>query len=138
MGIRRLLRGGPGGTAGPILLSVFGLGMIAGGIFTTDSVEGFPPDTPSATQPSTSGMLHFTLGGIGFLCLVAACFVIARRFPGLPWATYPRTTGAVFLLAFAAVATGPGFGIVAFTTGVLAAFTWLTATSLRLYQHADR
>ncbi len=54
-------------------------------------------------------MLHFMVGGVGFLCLIAACFVLARRFAragqrGLAW--FSRVTGVVFLAAFAGIASG--------------------------------
>ncbi|MBP2325250.1 hypothetical protein JOF56_005635 [Kibdelosporangium banguiense] len=139
VGIRRLLRGGMGGTWGPALIGVFGLGMVASGFFPADPVPGFPSDVVGLpTQPTMAGTLHFVCGGIGFLCFIAACFVIARRFAGRGWAMYSRITGVVFLLAFGGLAAGPGFGILAFTVGVLAAFTWLATTSVQLYRHADR
>ena len=138
LGMRRLLRGGKGGTWGPALIAVFGLGMVAGGFFPADPVPGFPVGAAAPAEPTTAGMLHFVCGGIGFLCFIAACFVIARRFAGRGWATYSRVTGVVFLLAFAGLAAGPGVGIIAFTIGVLAAFAWLATTSVRLYRHADR
>jgi hypothetical membrane protein len=137
VGMRRLLNGGKGGTWAPALIGVFGLGMVAGGIFKADPVAGFPAGTTAPTEMSVSGMLHFLCGGVGFLCFIAACFVIARRFDRA-WATYSRITGVVFLLAFGGLAAGPGFGIIAFTIGVLASFAWLAATSVRLYRHADR
>jgi hypothetical protein len=138
LGMRRLLHGGVGGTWGPALIGVFGLGMVASGFFPADPVAGFPTDIVGLKAPSMANTLHFVCGGIGFLCFVAACFVIARRFAGRGWATYSRITGVVFLLAFGAVAAGPGFGILAFTAGILAAFTWLATTSVQLYKHADR
>jgi hypothetical membrane protein len=137
VGLRRLLRGGTGGTWGPALLGVFGLGMVASGFFSADPVTGFPAGAVAPTEPTMAGMLHFLCGGVGFLCFIAACFVIARRFDRT-WATYSRVTGVVFLLAFGGLAAGPGIGIIAFTVGVLAAFTWLATTSVRCYRHADR
>jgi hypothetical protein len=139
LGMWRLLRGGPGGTWGPALIGVFGLGMVASGLFPADPVAGFPSDVVSMqAQPSMAGTLHFVFGAIGFLCFIAACFVVARRFSGHGWATYSRITGVVFLLAFGGLAAGPGFGILAFTVGILAAFTWLATTSVQFYRHADR
>nr|CTQ89229.1 hypothetical protein [Kibdelosporangium sp. MJ126-NF4] len=138
VGMRRLLAGGVGGTWGPALIGVFGLGMVASGIFTADPVDGFPSGAQALATPTLSGMLHFACGAVGFVCFAVACFVVARRFAGHGWATYSRITGVAFLVSFGAVATGPGIGVVLFTVGVLAAFTWLAATSVRLYRGADR
>lgn len=42
VGIRRVLRGQRGGTWGPILIGVYGAGMMAAGVFTADPADGFP------------------------------------------------------------------------------------------------
>ncbi|RSM85014.1 DUF998 domain-containing protein [Kibdelosporangium aridum] len=141
VGMRRLLKGGVGGTWGPGLIGAFGLSMVASGIFPADPVPGFPPhDGPVglAIKNTVPGMLHFAFGAVGFVCFAIATFVIARRFAGLGWATYSRITGGAFLLSFGAMAAGPGVGILIFTAGVLAAFTWLATTSVRFYRGADR
>ncbi len=55
------------------------------------------------------GALHFACAGVGFLALIAACFVIARRATVLGqrgWAVYSRTTGVIFLAGFAGMASG--------------------------------
>lgn len=46
LGVRRLLRGTRGGTWGPVLLAVYGLGLIGAGIFTAD------PGSTSTTRRS--------------------------------------------------------------------------------------
>lgn len=140
VGMRRLLKEGPGGTWGPALIGAFGLSMVAGGVFPADPVPGFPAhDGPVslAIKNSVPGMLHFAFGGVGFVCFAIATFIIARRFAGHGWALYSRITGVAFLLSFGAMALGPA-GILIFTAGVLAAFTWLATTSARFYRRADR
>jgi hypothetical protein len=42
-GLRRVLRGTPGGTWAPRLVRVTGVGMIAAGAFVMDAGDGFPP-----------------------------------------------------------------------------------------------
>ncbi|ONI86501.1 hypothetical protein ALI144C_11400 [Actinosynnema sp. ALI-1.44] len=138
VGMRRLLTGGAGGTWGPVLIGVFGLSMVASGIFTADPVDGFPAGASLPAEPSLSGTLHFACGAVGFVCFAIACFIIARRFAGHGWALYSRITGVAFLLSFGAIAAGPGAGVLIFTAGVLAAFTWLATTSVRFYRGADR
>ena len=79
---RRLLRGGRGGTWGPVLIGICGLGAVAGAIFHPDPGLSFPPGAP-ATMPTTMSWhatLHMLAFSVAALSLVAACFVFARRF----------------------------------------------------------
>ena len=46
LGLRRTLQGSTGATWGPLLLAVFGLGLIVAGIFVTDPALGYPPGAP--------------------------------------------------------------------------------------------
>ena len=55
LGMRRVLRGSRGGTWGPLLIGVYGLGLIGAGIFRADPALGFPPGTPR-TPPPSAGM----------------------------------------------------------------------------------
>src|SRR5947209_1148079 len=81
VGMRRTLSAGRGRTWGPILLGIYGLGLIGAGFFIADPAFGFPPGTPAdAHAISWHGLLHFICGGVGFLALIAACFVLGRRF----------------------------------------------------------
>ena len=69
-------------------------------------------------------MLHFAAGGIGFPCLVVACFLVARRM--LP--TFSRVTGAVFGAGFLALVAGGGqaWSLLTFTAAVILASAWIT------------
>jgi len=124
LGMRRVLSG-RGKTWAPILVGVYGLGLILSGIFKADPALGFPPGTPAnAMTISTSGMLHFMTGGIGFFGLIAACFVFARRFMQLKqkgWAIYSIVTGIAFLSAFIGIASGSGnsWTILGFWIGII-------------------
>src|SRR5262245_49304406 len=99
LGMRRGLRGSLGGAWGPLLLGRYGLGLVGAGFFNADPALGFPPGTPEdATAISWHGLMHFVAGGIGFLGLIAACFVFARRFAALKqpgWAAYSAATGVI-------------------------------------------
>ncbi len=138
-GIRRALRGSPAGTWGPLLLGVYGLGLIGAGLFVADPMDGFPPGTPPGppVSPSWHGPLHFVAGGIGFFALIAGCFVFSRRFallrePG--WALFSLATGLFFLAGFMSIASGSKqpWVVPAFTAAVVLAWIWLTALPLRL------
>ncbi len=97
VGMRRVLRAGRGRWWGPALVGVYGLGLIGAGIFTADPALGFPPGTPAdAHTISGHGLLHFICGGVGFLALIVACLVLARRFAAVGrrgWAAYSVVTG---------------------------------------------
>jgi hypothetical protein len=83
-------------------------------------------------------MLHFMLGGAGFLCLIAACFVLASRFfragrRGLAW--FSAATGVVFLAGFAGIASGSaGPTTLAFVAAILVVWAWFTTTCLHFYR----
>jgi hypothetical protein len=105
VGLRRSLRPGPGATAGPVLIAVWGVGLLGAGPFVTDPVSGYPAGTPpTPDQPSWHGMLHDLLFSLpGFACLAAVMLVFAYAFarrhtPG--WAIYSGLSGAAFLALF--------------------------------------
>lgn len=144
-GMRRVLRGSQGGRWGPTLISVYGLGLIGAGLFRADPALGFPPGLPADAYGTVSwhGMLHFVSGGIGFLALIAACFVFARRFAAIKqrgWASYSVVTGVLFFAAFFGIASGSkGAGVsVAFAVAVVLGWAWISAMMARLISASSR
>ena len=142
-GVRRALSGGRGATWAPILLAVYGAGLIGAGIFAADPMNGFPAGAPVGRPDaiSTHGILHIAFAGIGFLALVAACTVIARRYFAegrRGRAVFSIVTGVCFLAAFAGVASGSGSVIViaAFWGALILAWAWLATLSIDLYRAA--
>ncbi|HEX8036596.1 MAG TPA: DUF998 domain-containing protein [Ktedonobacterales bacterium] len=144
VGMRRILQGSRGGTWGPLLVGVYGLGLIGAGLFTADPALGFPPGTPAdAHAISGHGLMHFVSGGVGFLALIAACFVFARRFASLgqrSWSVYSLATGVIFFAAFVGIAVGSnGSGaaltavILAFSVAVVLAWAWISAMAVRMW-----
>ncbi|HEV2376170.1 MAG TPA: DUF998 domain-containing protein [Streptosporangiaceae bacterium] len=128
----------------PRLIGVYGLGLIGAGIFSADPAYGFGPGAPlgKATHISWHAAGHLVAAAIGFIALVAACFVVARYFSrqgrrGM--AVYCRVTGVVFGAAFAGVATGSAASAIVapFYAAVLAAFTWLAIVSVHLYRRVS-
>lgn len=138
VGIRRVLRSGRGGTWGPLLIGVYGVGLIGAGVFAADPALGFPPGTPAdATAISWHGLLHIVFGGVGFLGLIAACFVLARRFVALGergWAAYSVATSVIFFASFVGIASGSGSSwiILGFWIGVVLTWAWIAAIAARL------
>jgi hypothetical protein len=102
VGVRRALGRGRGAIWGPRLLALYGVGLVAGGVFIADPALGFPPGTPDGIpdQFSWHAILHAIAPPLAFLALVVACFVFVRRFAGLGqrgWAAYTTATGVVCL-----------------------------------------
>ena len=142
-GLRRALASGRASTWGPRLLALFGLGMMAAGIFVADPMNGFPAGAPAGRPDAITvhGMLHIAAAGVGFLCLVAACFVVARRFASQSrnaFAWFSRVTGVAFLGAFAGVASGSDSAavVIAFWVALLVAWTWIALVSVDAYRRA--
>jgi hypothetical protein len=143
VGMRRVLHGSRGGTWGPLLIGLYGLGLIGAGIFSADPALGFPPGTPAdAHTISWHGLGHIISGSVGFLGLIAACFVFARRFSALKqrgWAAYSVATGVIFFAAFAGIASGSNnvgvittVVILAFSVAVVLAWAWISVLSVKL------
>jgi len=132
VGLRAVLRTGPGATWAPRLLAGYGAGMVVAGTLPADPGRGFPPGTPEQVSVSWHGTLHLAAAGLGFLALVSTCLVLARRFraarrPG--WAAFSIATGGYFLASFVALngSGGSGWAILAFTAAVILGSAWLTA-----------
>ncbi len=113
IGLRRSLRPGPGALFGPLLVAVWGVGLIGAGIFVTDPVSGYPAGTPAKhTAYSTAGFMHDIVFSLpAFAGMTAAMFVFGyaffrRRSP--IWAVYSLLSGIAFLVLF--FMSGAGFG----------------------------
>ena len=139
VGVRQALHPGRAGTWGPLLLGIYGLGLIGAGAFIADPMDGFPPGTPPGPPAVMSwhGPLHFVAGGIGFIAIIAACLVFARRFAAnreFDWAVYSAATGLLFLAGFAGIGSGsrqPWINL-AFTASVVLVWAWISTVSLKL------
>ena len=141
IGIRKAISGERAGTWAPILLGLYGVGLIAAGIFTPDPMKGFPPGMPGGVI-STSGIMHLVSGMVGFIGLIAACFVFARRFRALKksgMATFSMLTGIIFFASFFGIA---GFSQqsdyivmvvnLAFTFAVVLSWIWVSTITSQL------
>jgi hypothetical protein len=77
------------------------------------------------------GKMHFAAGTVGFIGLIASCFIFTYRFLAprkIGWAFYSLITGVVFLTAFAGVASGSkGPAVIYFSGAVILSFLWLSA-----------
>ena len=132
VGLRLAMRGHAGGTWAPRLIGIYGVSLLGAGIFVADPMAGFPADAPTVRggMMSASALGHMVAGGVGFIALIAACFVIARaalHAGRRGWAVASITTGVAFWAAFAGIASGaqPARNLV-FTAAVVIMWAWLT------------
>ena len=137
IGVRRMLRGTRGGTWGPILFALCGLGMMAASVFPADPSPGFPPGTPDTVTISPRGMMHFLFGAVTFYSLIAACFVFSRRFFSLGdrgWGIASLLVGLFFFLSFSSLATGMVNAWTMYTlyVAVTAALLWHSAVHRKI------
>jgi hypothetical membrane protein len=143
IGIRQSLLNGRGRTWGPLLVGLYGLSLIGAAIFKADPALGFPAGTPlDQNTVTTTGILHFVSGGIGFLALIVGCFVFARRFAAAQqrgWQIFSVLTGIVFLAAFVGIGAGAGnpWTILGFWIGLTVAWAWLSLLCARLRRPAN-
>ncbi|WP_037465452.1 DUF998 domain-containing protein [Shimazuella kribbensis] len=134
IGIRYFLNGDKGGTWGPILIGVYGLGMILAGVCKPDPGLGFPSGAPEGAPTSMSipAAIHSFAFFIAFLCLIAACFVLARRFSKerkQGWRIYCIATGILApLLIILGMSLGTWIGVIMGLAGMIA-FGWVSALS---------
>lgn len=138
IGLRRAAEGDGGWRRGALFIGLYGLGVLGGGLFSTDPSLGFPPGTPNAypTTMTWHALLHFIFGQAGFLCIIIGTFIFARYFAitnQRGWMTYSVFTGGSFLV-------GIGVGIVFMGTAwtmimlyVTVALVWVWLTMLMAY-----
>ncbi|MFI6317079.1 DUF998 domain-containing protein [Nonomuraea sp. NPDC050556] len=117
------------------LIALYGAGVAGAGVFSADPMGGFPIGATETV--SWHGMMHFVVGGVGFLGLIGACLVMARAHAAegrRGWAAYSAVTGVFFLAAFVGIASGssiPGINL-AFAAAVVAGWAWITLTAQHL------
>ncbi|WP_166354356.1 DUF998 domain-containing protein [Phytoactinopolyspora limicola] len=134
LGLRRRLAGSRGGTWGPSLVGVFGIGMIIAGLFPPDPAFGFPEGAPEGAPDamSTTGGLHSLGFFAAFLTLIAACFVLARHFDKTlhTWRNICLIAGVVtpLLIILGTVASTDTPGVFYLAAGTVS-FTWLSAVA---------
>ncbi|MFE6972082.1 DUF998 domain-containing protein [Streptomyces sp. NPDC057682] len=130
-GLRRTLRGRPGGTWGPALVAVFAVSFWLAAAFPADTGAGFPAGAAEETVMTGHGTVHMAAGTVGYLALCAAFLVLARPLAAAGhrgWARASRIVPVVVLAGFMASATA----VLAFTCGAGLGMLWLSAITTRL------
>ncbi|MGC5010724.1 DUF998 domain-containing protein [Streptosporangium sp. DT93] len=134
LGLRRAMRGTPGGTWAPRLILVSGVAMAAAGVFVMDAGDGFPAGTPLGQTGTLSrhALMHMIAGSIAFTALIAACFVLGRHFSraGRPgFAAASRVSGLIFAVGDGWAMSGGRAGSLTLAVGAITAMTWVAVTS---------
>lgn len=93
-----------------IFLIIAGIGVFGAGLFRTDAVAGFPPESAPVVTPSIMGLLHELFAMLFFLGIPLAAATVAMRYLRIRRqrdAIYSIVSAAIFLIFF--VLSGIGF-----------------------------
>ena len=139
VGFKRVL--GPKSRAVRWFLGAFGASMIVAAVFPADPVDGFPIGTPEGfpASISTTGLVHFAAGALGFIALAISCFFAASAMSRRKAPSFARLSflsGLAVVLGFFGGLAFPGGGILGIWLAVLVGWTWLAVMSLHLYRVA--
>jgi Protein of unknown function (DUF998) len=135
--VRRIITDGVGRRWLARLIAVFGLGLVASGVFVMDPENGFPIGTPEgpAAAMSWHGMAHIVAVTAAFTGLAVACIVLTvrmvRRRAG--WAAVLNACAALLFLA----PVDPAWASIQLAVTALIAFTWTAAVSLWLLRSSS-
>ena len=128
----------PNSRAVSVFLGAFGVSMIVAAVFKADPMDGFPMGTPKGppTSISTSGLVHFAAGGLGFVSLAVSCLFAARAMSRRNVRSLARLSlfsGLVILVGFfggmAIPNSSPVLGI---WIAVVVGWAWLAVMSRHL------
>src|SRR5262245_51438567 len=132
-GVRRTLTEGVGRRALPVLVSIFGAGLIAAGLFTMDPENGFPVGTPDepVTRMSWHSILHSAAAATAFTALAIAAIVLTVRCARCRAVLPAVLSGGAALVLL--LPMSPEHMSIQILVNGLVAFTWTTvlARSLR-------
>ena len=119
------------------LIAVFGLGLVASGVFVMDPENGFPIGTAEGPAPAMSwhGIAHIVAATTAFSGLATACIVLTVRM------IRRRAVGAAVLNACAALVflapVDPAWASIQLAVTALVAFIWTTAVALWLLRSSS-
>ncbi|WP_066370999.1 DUF998 domain-containing protein [Herbidospora mongoliensis] len=131
-GVRRDVTEGIGRRALPVLVGIFGAGMIAAGVFVMDPENGFPIGTPDGpvAEMSWHGITHSAAAAVSFTALAIAAIVLAVRCArrrAVPAAIGSGVAALVLLLPMS-----PDHMSIQIAVNGVVAFTWTTVLALSL------
>jgi hypothetical protein len=106
---RRILAGGTGHTAYPVLTAIVGASFVVVGMVRQDPAPGYDPAGLALTSPTPLGLVHLAVAGVAALASVASLAVMAVRFRGDP--AWRRWSVWSWVAAFAVVGCVVVYGI---------------------------
>jgi Protein of unknown function (DUF998) len=140
VGSRRVLHPGRAGRWGPVLLGLYGVGLVAGGVFVADPGAGFPPGAPEGApeQLSWHGALHAVAPPLAFLSLIVACLVVARRFTAAGERAWSRSSVATAAVCLGLLAWPDLDGLSwRLALALTIAWAWVSAVALKWLQRTQ-
>jgi hypothetical protein len=142
-GVAAEFQSGKASRAGPILLTIIGIGFLASGPFVMD------PVTTLRGQMSLHGKLHGLFGALVFSLSPVSCFVFLRRFREDPrWRSlqwWTLAAGTIIAAAVVVLSVGPTrppaapnafnewVGVIQ-RTAIITHLSWLFTFALRLHR----
>jgi hypothetical protein len=123
---------------GPALLGIFGVSLVASGLFPMDPMRGFPPGTSPGTPTITSRRhkLHDLFGFLVVSSLPAACIAFGFALPEGGWVIYSFATAAALIVLF--VVFGAAWDRDSASTGfvqrlmIVTGWSWIALICLKL------
>ena len=135
VGLRTALSGGRGRIWVPVLMTIYGIGLIGAGVLVADPMNGFPIGSSQPAGMTMNGMMHAVSGGLGFIGFISCCFVIAGRFREIGkrgGSIFSLVTGVSFLAAFVGIASGTSSAtaVVAFWCALILSWVWIASLAV--------
>ncbi|MFC3453052.1 DUF998 domain-containing protein [Amycolatopsis speibonae] len=132
VGVRRTVSEGVGRRAVPVLVGIFGAGLVVAGLFTMDPEKGFPVGTPDepVARMSWHSVVHSSSAAVAFTALALAAIVLAVRYGRerkVRLAVLDGVAALVLLLPMS-----PEFMTIQIAVNGLVAFTWTAVFALSL------
>ncbi len=133
IGLSHVLKDGRGHRALPVLVGLYGLGLVIAGIFPAPACCGFPAGIPEDQLPvmTPSAIIHSIGFMVAFSSLIIACFIAALRLSG-GWSLLSLLAGILMPLLVAlgmSNAIAPG---IAFFIAAIIGWAWLAAVVMHL------
>jgi Protein of unknown function (DUF998) len=134
VGVKRAL--GPKSKLLVGFLGAYGAAVFLASFFPADPVDGFPPGTPLGmpTSISTTGLMHFACGGLGFASLSISGFTGAWTFlrrKMLPLSLLSLASGFTVAIGFFGGLALP-IGIAGIWIAVVVGWIWLSVVCWRV------
>ena len=132
VGLKRTITEGAGRRALPVLVAIFGVGLVAAGLLPMDPENGFPAGTPEGpvARMSWHGVAHSVAAAVAFTALAIAAVVMTVRCVRRRAVRPAVLNGAAALVLL--VPMSPDRMSLQIALNGLVAFTWTTVVALVL------